>query len=261
MAHHRLNAIEQGKGTPLVLLHGFPFDGSIWRDQVERLGQDAHLIAPDMPGFGQSADLEDESKNANMDAYADTLADWLNAKGLDKVVLAGHSMGGYVAFAFARRHPEMLQGLILVSTKAGSDTEAGREGRYKQAAAVEERGAQAVVDAMLPKLFAPATYNDKPELVEQIRAVMLNQDRQGIIAALYAMAGRPDSTPGLSEITVPTLVITGAEDAIIPAPEAEILVSNIKGSKHVPIEAAGHMTMLEQPEAFGDAVSAFLRKL
>jgi pimeloyl-ACP methyl ester carboxylesterase len=196
-----------------------------------------------------------------MDAYADTLAEALAANGQNNVVLLGHSMGGYIAFAFARRHAEMLKALVLVATRAGADSEAGREGRYKQAAAVEERGAQAVVDAMLPKLFAPATYENKAQLVEQIRATMLKQNRAGIIAALYAMASRPDSTPDLPNMSVPTLVINGLEDAIIPTTEADLLHSQIRGSTHAPIEGAGHMLMLEQPDKFNKALDAFLRTL
>jgi 3-oxoadipate enol-lactonase len=261
MAASKLHATVRGEGTPLVLIHGFPFDGSIWQGQVDELSKDAHVIAPDTPGFGQSPELPGDSKEATMDAYADVLAETLKANRQERVVLLGHSMGGYMSFAFARRHPEMLLGLVLVATKAGADTEAGREGRYKQAAAVEERGAQAVVEAMLPKLFAPATYEKKADLVEQIRATMLNQNRPGIIAALYAMASRPDSTPGLGKIKVPTLIINGTEDAIIPAAEADTLHSNIKGSKHIAIEGAGHMLMLEEPEAFNGALQAFLRGL
>jgi 3-oxoadipate enol-lactonase len=261
MAASKLHAIVQGKGTAVVLLHGFPFDGTIWQEQVDDLSKDAHVIAPDTPGFGQSPDLPGDSKDTSMDAYADVLAETLKANNQNNVVLLGHSMGGYIAFAFARRHADMLRGLVLVATKAGADTEAGREGRYKQAAAVEERGAQAVVDAMLPKLFAPTSYEKKADLVEQIRGTMLTQNRHGIIAALDAMAARPDSTPGLGGIKVPTLIITGAEDAIIPAPEADILRSGIRGSKHVAIENAGHMLMLEEPQAFNSALHAFVHGL
>jgi len=261
MAASKLHAIVQGKGTPLVFLHGYPFDGSIWQAQVDHFSKEAHVIAPDTPGFGQSHELPGDPKGASMDAYADTLAEVLKANGQNNIVLVGHSMGGYMAFAFARRHADMLKALVLVATKAGADTEAGREGRYKQAAAVEERGAQAVVDAMLPKLFAPATYEHRAELVEQIKATMLNQNRPGIIAALYAMASRPDSTPDLARISVPTLVINGLEDAIIPTTEADLLHSQIRGSQHAPIEGAGHMLMLEQPDKFNDALGAFLHTL
>ncbi len=258
MAAGKLHVIMQGKGAPLALIHGFPFDGSIWQPQLEGLSKEAQVIVPDTPGFGQSADLPGDSHAANVDAYADALAETLKANGHDNIVLLGHSMGGYIAFAFARRHSKMLKGLILVATKAGADSEAGREGRYKLAVAVEERGAQAVVDSMLPKLFAPASYENKADLVERIRATMLNQDRSGIIAALYAMASRPDSMPDLEGISIPTLIINGQEDALMPAAEADTMHTHIHGSKHVAIEGAGHMLMLEEPEAFNKAVLDFL---
>jgi pimeloyl-ACP methyl ester carboxylesterase len=261
MAASRVHAIVQGKGTPLVFIHGFPFDSSIWQAQVDHFSKEAHVIAPDTPGFGQSQDLPGDPKGATMDAYADTLAEALKANGQNNVVILGHSMGGYMAFAFARRHADMLKALVLAATKAGADTEAGREGRYKQAAAVLERGAQAVVDAMLPKLFAPASYENKPDLVEQIRATMLRQDRSGIIGALYAMAARPDSTPDLAHLRVPTLVINGTEDAIIPASEADLLHAQVRGSVHTSIEGTGHMLMLEEPGKFNEALDAFLRTL
>jgi len=261
MAANKLHATVQGKGTPLVLLHGYPFDGSIWQGQVDYLSKEAHVIAPDTPGFGQSPDLPGDSKDATMDAYADILAATLKENGQNNIVLVGHSMGGYISFAFLRRHADMLRGLVLVATKAGADTEAGREGRFKQAAAVEEKGAQAVVEAMLPKLFAPATYEEKPELVESIRNTMLQQNRRGIIAALHAMASRPDSTPDLAGISVPVLIISGAEDAVMPAAEADNLHSGIRGSQHVTIEGAGHMLMLEEPDRFNEALSTFVHSL
>ena len=145
-----------------------------------------------------------------MDTYADAVAARAKGAGLDKFVLAGHSMGGYIAFAFARRHPQMLSGLVLVCTRPGADSDAAREGRYKLIADVRQRGPQAVVDGMLPKLFAPQTYQSNPELVEETREMMLRQSEQGITDAIRAMAERPNSTSGLDKISVPTLIVTGA---------------------------------------------------
>lgn len=252
-----LHSIESGTGTPLALVHGFPFDASIWQGQLEALGDVAHILAPDLPGFGQSAPLP-EAGGVSMDAYAEALAAWARDKGLEKIVMLGHSMSGYVAFAFARRHADMLAGLILTNTKATPDTEAGKEGRYKLAAEVEKRGPQAVVDAMLPKLFAPGTEERNPQVVARVRGVMLSQQPQGIIAALHAMAARPDSTPDLSNIHVPTLIISGAQDALMPANEAELMHSRIKDAQHIVIEGAGHLPMLENPAAFNSALRGFL---
>lgn len=260
MANDTIHSIERGEGTPLVLLHGFPFDHALWREQLHGLeGAGVRIIAPDLPGFGRSPALPGDE--ASMDAYADAIADWAQGEGLEKFTLAGHSMGGYVAFAFVRRHAEMLSGLVLVCTRPGPDSDTAKEGRYKLIAEVRERGPQAVVDGMLPKLFAPGTAENNPDLVDETRQMMLRQSKEGITAALAAMANRPDSTPDLENIQVPTLIITGTEDAIIPAPEAEGMLSRIKGSKHVPIEGTGHLPMLEQPKAFNEALKAFTTSL
>jgi 3-oxoadipate enol-lactonase len=258
MANDTIHSIERGQGTPLVLLHGFPFDHALWREQLHGLEEaGARVIALDIPGFGRSPALPGDE--ASMYAYADAIADWAKNEGLERFALAGHSMGGYVAFAFARRHAEMLSALVLICTRPGADSEAGKEGRYKLIAEVRERGPQAVVDAMLPKLFAPATAESNPHLIEETRQMMLRQSKAGITAALAAMANRPDSTPGLEEVRVSTLIITGAEDAIIPAPEAEGMLALIDGAKHVSIEGAGHMAMLEKPKAFNKALKAFVQ--
>lgn len=257
---HDLHSIERGEGTPLVLLHGFPFDHALWKEQLHGVAsKGARIIALDLPGFGRSNPLDGDE--ATMDAYADAIAEWAEKEGLEKFVLAGHSMGGYIAFAFARRHMEMLSGLILVCTRPGADSDAGKEGRYKLITEVEKRGPQGVVDAMLPKLFAAQTAKERPEIVAETREMVLRQSREGIITAIRSMAERPDSTPGLDAIKVPTLIITGAEDAIIPAPEADGLLSSIPHAKHVSIKGGGHMPMLENPNAFNKALKAFIRTL
>ena len=250
----KLNVVVEGKGAPIVLLHGFPFDHHVWRELSGAMGERVRLITPDLAGFGESPPLDGQ---ATMDAYADAVAEWMREEGLNRFALAGHSMGGYIALAFARRHTEMLSALILVCTRSGPDTDAAREGRYKLIADVQGRGPQAVVDAMLPKLFSPQTAKQNPHAIEETRRMMLRQSVEGITAALAAMAERPDSTPSLNAINVPTVIITGADDAIIPAAEGETMRSHITGARHMPIEGAGHMPMLEKPNAFNDALKAF----
>ena len=261
MAGMKLHVRERGKGkgssVPLVLLHGFPFDGSMWEKQLDALDDETWVVAPDMPGMGQSEPLS-LNREASMDDYADAIADWAKSEGIEKIVLAGHSMGGYIAFAFARRHPEMLEKLILIATRPGADAEAAREGRYKTAAGVEEKGAVIPADAMFPKLFAPSTYENDKDTTAQIRSLMLKQGKRGVIDSLHAMAGRPDSSPDMARIKVPTLIISGAQDAIIPASEAEGMHERIEGSRHVVIENAGHLPMLEDPRAFNKALREFV---
>ena len=262
MADTKLHVRERGKGkgngVPLVLVHGFPFDSSMWEKQLDALGDEMWVVAPDLPGMGKSEPLSLNSE-AGMDDYADAIAEWAKSQRIEKIALAGHSMGGYIAFAFARRHPELLDKLILIATRPGADAEAAREGRYKTAAGVEEKGVSVPADAMFPKLFAPSTYEENKETTEGIRSLMLRQGKRGIIDSLHAMAGRPDSSPDMARIKVPTLIISGAQDAIIPAAEADGMHSGIAGSKHVVIENAGHLPMLEDPEAFNKALREFVQ--
>ena len=261
MARNQLNVRERGKGkgsgVPLVLVHGFPFDSNMWEKQLDGLGDEMWVVAPDMPGMGQSEALALD-REAGMDDYAGAIADWAGSRGIDKIMLAGHSMGGYIAFAFARRHPEMIDKLILVATRPGADAEAAKEGRYKMAAGVEEKGAVVAADAMLPKLFAPSTYEDNKDLVESIRALMLKQQKRGVIDSLHAMAGRPDSSPDMARIKVPTLIISGAQDAIIPAAEADNMHTGIAGSRHSVVQDGGHLLMLEDARAFNAALREFI---
>ncbi|HEX8221147.1 MAG TPA: alpha/beta hydrolase [Chloroflexia bacterium] len=248
---------ERGRGVPVVLVHGFPFDRSIWSAQLEELSDEARVIAIDLPGFGGSEPLGEEE--ASIDGYADAIARWAGETGLDRLVIVGHSMGGYVALAFARRHPEMLAGLGLVCTRPGPDTEQARQGRYTMIENVRDKGAQAVVDAMLPRLLSPGTREERPGVEEQTREVMLRQGSDGIIAALQAMASRPDSSPMLAQIEVPTAVIGGADDAIIPAAEEDLMAATIPGATQLRIDGAGHMPMLEQPGRLTEALRNLAR--
>lgn len=258
MAPANLHYAESGVGDALVLVHGFPFDGKMWSGQLDALSEDARVLAPDLPGFGESAPLAGRPEDATMGDYAAELAGWARDMGITRLTLAGHSMGGYVAMAFARLYPDMLARLVLVCTRAGPDSPEARKGRYKMAEEVKVRGPQAVVDAMLPKLVSEATRQNKPEVVQQVEEMMLRQGEEGIVAALYAMASRPDSSPSLAQVEVPTLIITGAEDTIIPAEEAAKMLALIAGSRQVEIPATAHMPMLEDSGAFNDALREFL---
>jgi 3-oxoadipate enol-lactonase len=251
------NSDNGGGKVPLVLIHGFPFSSQIWQGVKGGLEDAAEVYTPDLPGFG-GADKLNKDVSPSIEAYADSVAKWVRKEGIGGIVLSGHSMGGYVALAFARKYGTMLRGLLLICTRPGPDTEQAREGRYKLAGAVEERGPQAVVDAMHPKLFADGADEGARE---QAKENMLSQKKGAIVAALHAMAGRPDSTPQLREIAVPTLILTGSEDAIIPAPEAEMMGRLIPNSRHSAIEGAGHMPMLEKPDKFVKVVRSFLADL
>ena len=246
MAEEILYAEERGAGVPLVLLHGFPFDHTLWDAQMAPLSEVARVLAPDLPGFGRSAPLGGGAPT--MDAYADAVVAWADGLGLDRFILVGHSMGGYVAFAVLRRHSARVRGLGLVCTRAGADSEQARANREQQSTGVRERGAVVVAEAMLPGLLAPGAAQEHPAMVDHVRRLMLGQPPAGIIAALAAMATRPDSTPLPPAITVPTVVVAGADDRIISRPDVDLLAARIRGARQVIIPGAGHLPMLEQPE-------------
>ncbi|MDQ6693065.1 MAG: alpha/beta hydrolase [Chloroflexota bacterium] len=260
MQQLKINYTENGYGHAVLLLHGFPFDHAIWHGQTEALAKSGHIFTIDLPGFGTSQPLPNESP-ATIDMYAEAVARWIKAHRRRKIVLGGHSMAGYIALALARLHPEMLRGLILISTRPGPDSEEGREGRYKLVTRVEIEGAQAVADAMLSRLLAPATLERHPEVRDRVHDAIMRQSKEGIKHALVAMATRPDATPDLKSITVPTLIISGTEDAIIPAGDAELMRKRIPQATHVPIDKAGHLPMMEAPDEFNQAVESFLAAL
>ncbi len=245
-----LNFVVEGEeGIPLLLVHGFPFDHTMWRAQLSGLADHFRMIAPDLRGFGESDAPEG---GYSMDRFADDLAGLLDVLGVEKVVLVGLSMGGYIAFAFQRRHPERLSGLVLVDTQATADTLEGREGRFAAIEKVRRQGVESIVDGLLPKLFAPMTLLQKPIAVRSLREMMARQPANGVIGALEAMAGRPDSTPGLEGITCKSLVVVGQEDALTPPAKAEAMASAIKAARLQIVPGAGHLVPIEAPEAFNN---------
>ena len=184
------------------------------------------------------------------------LLDHLGLEG--PVLVAGLSMGGYVALDFYRRFPERVSGLILAATRAGSDSAEAKAGRDKAADLTRTDGVGAIADSMLPKLLAPGNFENQRDLVEFLRDMMLATSEEGMIGALAAMRDRPDGTTGLGKIDVPTLIIHGQDDQLIPASEAEAMQQAIGGSQLVLVPEAGHLPNLEQPQVFNDAVREFL---
>lgn len=252
-----LNYEERGKGVPVVLAHGFPFDHTIWQQQLEDVSKVARVLAPDLPGFGKSEALGDAEPT--IVDYADQLALWAKQIGLDRLVLVGHSMGGYIALAFAGKYADMLAGLGLVCTRPGPDSEQAKRTRYTQIDEVWQRGPQVIVDAMLPKLFSPETKEKKPRIVQDAQELMLRQKASGIVSALQAMATRPDSSPLLEKIEVPTLVVSGADDALIPQVDVDLMAATISGARQERIDGAGHLPMMERPDKLSDMLRDLAR--
>jgi pimeloyl-ACP methyl ester carboxylesterase len=257
MKHTTVNGVQlayhdQGTGLPLLLVHAFPLNSAMWRPQLEALSARYRVIAPDLRGFGASELGRDA---ISLDLYADDLAALLDQLGAERVAFCGLSMGGYIAFAFLRRYRERIRTLILADTRAQPDTEEGRRNREQMARTAEEQGPGAIADQMLPRLLSPSA----PEALRaEVRQIIEANDRRGIAAALRAMAARPDSTPLLATIDVPTLVIVGTEDVPTPPDDAQRMRGAIPNSRLIEIPGAGHLTNLEQPDVFNAAVDEFL---
>lgn len=251
-----MSYIDSCDRIPLLLIHGFPFNSSMWEPQLEDVGEMARIIAPDLRGFGRT---DATPAPYNVGLFAEDCVNLLTYLGIDgPVVVGGLSMGGYVAFEFYRRYPERVAGLILAATRAGADSAEGKAGRDKAVETARNQGAAATASGMLPKLLAPQNYDDQPDVVEFVQEMMESASVEGIVGALMAMKERPDSTPTLPEIEVPTLIIHGAKDQLIPLSEAEAMHQAISGAELVIVPDAGHLPNLEQPELFNDAVMDFL---
>lgn len=252
----RLNYKDVGPGPiPVVLLHGFPFDSDLWRPQMPALADRYRVIAPDLRGFGASQLVAEAYTIARL---ADDVADLLDALGLGRAVIGGLSMGGYVAFEFFRRHPRRVAALVLADTRPDPDGPEGQANRARMAELARIQGSRAVVDELLPKLLSAGTRAQKPEVERALRDMMEAANPEAIAAALMAMAARDDSRPLLPEIDVPTLVIGGAEDSLTPPEHMREWGHQIPRARLELIEGAGHVSNLEQPEAFNALLLDFL---
>lgn len=250
---------EIGTGRPLVLLHAFPLSSAMWLAQREGLSSSCHVITPDQRGFGGSALGEDPP---SLDACADDIAELLDRLGLDRVVLGGLSMGGYVAMAFLRRHPERVEALVLADTKAAADGEAARANRERIAVAVETDAASSVlVDEVLPTLLGRTSRDTRPMVAGRVRGLVQAAPAAAVAWAQRAMAARPDAFPDLRAFAGPSLVVVGAEDELSPPPEAQAMVDALPDAQLAVIPEAGHLTAVETPEAFTAEVAGFLSRL
>jgi 3-oxoadipate enol-lactonase len=245
-----------GMGIPMLLIHGFPLNRTLWQPQIDGLANISRILVPDLRGFGLSDPLPGIY---TMDLLARDCKDLLDKLGVNgRVVIGGLSMGGYIAFAFFRLFPERVAGLILAATRAGADSPEGKANRQKSAELAREQGAFPVVENMLPKMMAPKTYVTRKDLVEAARDIMESVSVEGIIGAQLGMMERPDATPLLPQIKLPALILHGSDDQLIPVKEAEAMHAAIPGSQLKVLPEAGHLLNLEQPILFNDALRAFL---
>ena len=253
-----MHVLDQGSGTPLLFVHGFPLDHTMWKEQISEFSRHCRVIAPDLRGFGQSRS-SDES--LTLEQHADDLNSMLDQLEVrEPVIFCGLSMGGYIGWQFLRKYPLRVAALVAVDTRSVADTPEAAQNRIKMADRVLTEGPVVAVDTMLPKLFAPATYESKPDVVESVRQTILRNDARGIAASQRALAHRSDVTSWLSSIDVPTLVVVGEHDVISPPAEMQQIAKAIPDSAWAKIPNAGHMSPLENPQAFNDALAHFLTR-
>lgn len=242
-----LNVTDLGTGDPILWIHGFPFASSIFEPQLA-IRRVRHVM-PDLPGFGQS---RPHGGDLSIDGYARLMIELLDHRGIDRATIAGLSMGGYIALAMARLAPERLRRLILLDTRETADTEEGRKGRYASIEKVQKEGVTPIVDSMLPKMLTSAA---PQEMKDRLREIMTSASPEGVIAALRAMAARPDSSPLLPKIDVPTLIVVGEEDTITPPSDAERMAKAIRGARLLRIPRAAHLANYEQGDIVNRAVA------
>ncbi len=234
-----------GEGTPLVLIHGFPLDHSIWQDLIPHLEVEFEVILPDLRGFGMSASATEPYGMSDM---ADDIAGLLDHLEIGTTALAGHSMGGYVALAFASKYPQRIRGFGLVSSQALADPPDRKQGRYKTAEDVQQKGVGVVVETMAPKLSA------HPGVQDYARGLIARQSSEGIIGALKAMAEREDGTSVLSALSVPITLVHGDADALIPIERAREIKSLAPAAHLTELPGIGHLPMMEAAEKTAQAL-------
>ena len=247
-----------GDGPPLVLLHPFPAHHGFWLAAVQSVLPRYRVILPDLRGHGDS---ESGDGPATMEKHANDLARVCDDAGVGRAMFAGVSIGGYILFEFVRRYRERVSGLILSCTRPQADTPEGRAGRLKSAEDVMERGTEWFVDLMIPKLLGQTLRESRPDRVREMRDMMLKMSPQDIAQVQRGMAERPDSIPTLKTIQVPTLLLMGAEDALIPISDGELMRQHIRGSQLMTIPKAGHFACWEEAGQAGRSLRQFADSL
>ena len=247
-----------GVGPAVVLIHGYPFNRSLWTEQTEALTSRFRVVTPDLRGFGESDTSEGP---VTMNRMAQDVAELMDQLGIHQAVIGGLSMGGYVALAFVKQFPSRVKALVLADTRAQADTEEAKQTRHQQAEKALSEGMAGIADGMLPKLLTPDTVSKRPEVVKRVRDMMLKTKPQGAASALLGMAEREDLSEFISTIGVPTMIVVGREDAITPVADSEKMQSKIAPSRLVVIENAGHVSNLEQTEQFNFALLKFLDRV
>jgi pimeloyl-ACP methyl ester carboxylesterase len=250
---------DEGTGQPILFVHGFPLDHSMWEAQIERFKRTFRVIAPDLRGFGKS---EVTNGTVTMQAFADDLAALLTALRVhEPIVLCGLSMGGYVALQFQKRYSDRLRGLVFCDTRATPDTAQAAGGRRTLAQEVLEKGPAPAATAMLPKLVGENTKSERREVLAELERMIRQTAPGGIAAALHGMADRPDMRGELPQIQVPCLVLVGEDDVITTPEEMKGMAEAIPNADYVVISDSGHMAPMENPDVVNEVLERFLAKV
>ena len=249
---------DEGQGKPIVFLHAFPLNQTMWDEQIAEFSSAYRVITFDWRGFGDS---ELGSKSSSMGVFADDLSALLNHLEIKNATICGLSMGGYAAFAFYRKYTDQVNALILCDTRATADTEESKQARYEMAELARQSGSSSIVEPMTPRLLGETTLKAKPQIIERVKKMIETANPAGIAQALIGMAHRNDSTNSLSEIHCPTLIIVGNEDKLTPPSDAEKMNWAIPLSELKIINQSGHLPNLEASVVFNQLVGEFLSKV
>lgn len=245
-----------GEGlVPIVFLHGFPFDKTMWREQMDYLKATRRVIACDIRGFGKSTD---EESHLSIDLFANDLILFIDKLELEKVIICGLSMGGFIALNAMIRFPSRFEALMLCDTQCIADSYEVKVKRYETIEEIKEYGVSNFNEGFIKKVFHEDSITNKPELVEQLRTVVFSNSQHIICQGLLALAERSESCSFLDEITIPTLIICGREDIVTPLEESKYMNKNISGSVLHVINNAGHVSNLEEPAKFNKLLRDFL---
>ena len=247
---------DQGSGLPIVLIHGFPFSRRMWRPQVPALEKTCRLITPDLRGFGESGGTP-----STLEELAEDIHGLVEQLKLPQFVLGGFSMGGYVLFRYLARHASRVRAVMLLDTRAEADPPEARERRYAAIERIKTEGPQGFLEDFLKLVLSPVSLDARPMVAGEARRLMAGTSVDALTGGLVAIAERPDSTPLLATIAVPTLIVVGEDDKATPVDSARKMYEAVKGSTLVIIPEAGHLSNLEQPNQFNAALLEFLNAL
>lgn len=249
---------DEGHGPPIVFLHAFPLNRTTWEPQVAGLAGHYRIITIDLRGHGES---DAPMWRYTLDQFAEDVKGLLDHLAIANATFVGLSMGGYILFALHRKYPTLIRALVLADTRATADVPEAKAARFSMAQVAHRRGASAIADLMMPKLLGPASLTHRKDLQEQLRTIITDNQVSGMIGSLMAMEERPDSTPLLATLTMPTLVIVGEHDAASPPDEVEEMSRHVPGATFVVIPGAGHLSNVENPETFNATIRTFLETI